>query len=76
MVMVVLIGDIIIQRPGVTEMSLLGQPTVAEQVQGSVNRGQPHPNIALADLPIQVLSRDMVFTQEGFQNNLALPGQL
>lgn len=76
MVMVVLVGDIIIQCSGVTEMPLLSQPTVAKQIQCPVDRGQAYPNIALADLPIQVFCRDMVFAEEDFQNNLTLLGQL
>jgi hypothetical protein len=75
MIVVLLVGNIIIQGPRISEMPLLGQATAAEQIQGSVNRRQPYPNIPLADLSVKILRRDMIFAKKRFQNNLPLMGQ-
>jgi hypothetical protein len=40
MVMVFFIGNIIIQGPGIPEMSLLGQTAMTQEIKSSVNRGQ------------------------------------
>ena len=75
MIVVIFIGDIIVQGPGITEMPLLRQPTVAEQIEGPIDRGQTHPDIALPDLQVQVLRCNMILAKKDLQNELPLPGQ-
>ena len=75
MIVVIFIGDIIIQCPGITKMSLLCQSAVTEQIEGPIDRGQAYPDIAPSDLSVKVLRRDMILVKKDLQYQLPLPGQ-
>ena len=75
MIVMIFIRDIVIQCPGITEMPLLRQPAVAEQIEGPIDRGQTHPDIPPPDLSVQILRRHMILAEKDLQNELPLPGQ-
>ena len=70
-VVVAFVRDVVVLRLG-TEMSCLGNPGFAEQVQGTIDGGQSQVGVLFGELVVHRLRRDMFLSQERCKNQLAL----
>ena len=75
MVVMTLMGDVVVLRLR-AEVAGLRQTCVAEEIQGTIDRGETEVWVFLGELMVHRLRCDVFLLQKGTQDQLALAGQL